>query len=111
MKTASAKLKNIRISHIKLNEVANLIRGKEVLSAVTLLSFSKKRVAGEVKKLLLSALSNADYNHGLDVDNLVVDRVEVGKSLVMKRFRARARGRGARILKRFSNMKITLREV
>ena len=94
----------------KLNLVAQTIRGKNASTALTDLEFSKRRVAQDVRKLLQSAIANAENNHGLDVDRLVVAEATVGKSLMMKRFRARARGRGARILKKVSNMTITVKE-
>jgi len=108
---AKAELRMVRISPIKLNLVAGLIRGLKVEKALANLTFSKKRISEDVKKLLESAIANAENNHGLDVDNLVVAEASVGKAMVMKRFRARARGRGAKILKPFSNMRIVVREV
>ena len=107
---ASAKLKSIKTSPQKLNIVASLIRGMKAEEALVQLQFCQKRVSKEVRELLLSAIANAENNHDLDIDRLVVDRVNVGKSLVMKRFRARARGRGARIVKPFSNIEIIVRE-
>ena len=103
--------RSIRISPQKLNLVAGLIRGLGVNQALAQLTFSKKRIAKLVKASLNSAIANAENNHDLDVDNLVVHKVNVGKGLVMKRFRARARGRGARILKPFSNLEIIVKEV
>ena len=108
---ARAKLRMIRISPQKLNLVAQLIRGKKVETALADLEFSHKRISGEVKKVLESAIANAENNHGLDIDKLIVSEAYVGKNLVMKRFRARARGRGARILKPFSELTIIVREV
>ena len=108
---AKAELRMVRVSPIKLNLVAGLIRGLKVEKALANLTFSKKRIANDVKKLLESAVANAENNHGLDVDSLVVAEASVGKAMVMKRFRARARGRGAKILKPFSNMRIVVREV
>lgn len=108
---AKAELNMVRVSPQKLNLVAGLIRGLKVEKALANLTFSKKRIAAEVKKALESAIANAENNHGLDVDSLVVAEVSVGKALVMKRFRARARGRGAKILKPFSNLRIVVREV
>ena len=108
---ARAKLRMIRISPQKLNLVAQLIRGKRVETALSDLEFSHKRISGEVKKVLQSAIANAENNHGLDIDSLVVSEAYVGKNLVMKRFRSRARGRGARILKPFSELTIVVREV
>lgn len=107
---ANAKLKNLRTSPQKLNLVAALIRGMKASEALVQLQFSAKRISGDVKKLLESAIANAENNHGLDIDRLVISEVRVGKSIVMKRFRARARGRGARILKPFSNIEIIVRE-
>ena len=108
---AKAELRMVRVSPQKLNLVAGLIRGLKVEKALANLTFSKKRIAIDVKKLLESAIANAENNHGLDVDNLVVAEASVGKAMVMKRFRARARGRGAKILKPFSNMRIVVCEV
>lgn len=108
---ARAKLRMIRISPQKLNLVAQLIRGKKVDAALADLEFSHKRISGEVKKVLESAIANAENNHNLDIDNLVVSEAYVGKNFVMKRFRARARGRGARILKPFSELTIVVKEV
>jgi len=109
-KEARAKLRMIRISPIKLNLVAQLIRGKKVETALADLEFSHKRISGEVKKVLESAIANAENNHGLDIDSLIVSEAYVGKNFVMKRFRARARGRGARILKPFSELTMVLLE-
>ncbi|MDG5495611.1 50S ribosomal protein L22 [Niveispirillum sp. SYP-B3756] len=100
----------IRTSPQKLNLVAQLIRGKSAGEAVALLTFSKRRIAGEVKKVLQSAIANAENNHQLDVDRLFVSHASVGKALVMKRFHARARGRGARVEKLFSNLTVIVRE-
>lgn len=108
---ARAKLRMIRISPQKLNLVAQLIRGKKVDKALADLEFSHKRISGEVKKVLESAIANAENNHNLDIDNLIVSEAYVGKNFVMKRFRARARGRGARILKPFSELTIVVKEV
>ena len=108
---ARAKLRMIRISPQKLNLVAQLIRGKKVDAALADLEFSHKRISGEVKKVVESAIANAENNHNLDIDNLVVSEAYVGKNFVMKRFRARARGRGARILKPFSELTIVVKEV
>jgi large subunit ribosomal protein L22 len=110
-KEARAKLRMIRISPQKLNLVAELIRGKKVETALADLEFSHKRISGDVKKVLNSAIANAENNHGLDVDSLIVSEAYVGKNFVMKRFRARARGRGARILKPFSELTIIVKEV
>ncbi len=108
---ARAKLRMIRISPQKLNLVAQLIRGKKVDAALADLEFSHKRISGEVKKVLESAIANAENNHNLDIDNLIVSEAYVGKNFVMKRFRARARGRGAKILKPFSELTIVVKEV
>lgn len=107
---ARAVLRNVRVSPIKLNLVAELIRGKKVSDALTQLTFSHKRIAQDVKKTLQSAIANAENNHNLNVDSLVVKEAYVGKSIVMKRFHARARGRGAKILKPFSHLTIVVRE-
>ncbi|MGB0720627.1 MAG: 50S ribosomal protein L22 [Bdellovibrionales bacterium] len=102
--------KYFQTSPQKLNLVAQSIRGKNAGRAIVDLQFSKRRVAQDVKKLLESAVANAENNHGLDVDRLVVAEASVGKTMKMKRFRARARGRAARIEKKFSNMTIVVRE-
>lgn len=107
---AIAFAKYIRTSPQKLNLLAQSIRGKSAGRALVDLEFSKRRVAQHVRTLLQSAIANAENNHGLDVDRLVVAEASVGKSVTMKRFRARARGRGARIEKKFSNMTIVVRE-
>ncbi len=107
---AKAVLRNLRVSPQKLNLVAQLIRGKKVATALADLEFSRKRIARDVKKCLESAIANAENNHDLDVDDLVVKEAFVGKALVMKRFHARARGRGARVLKPFSNLTIVVTE-
>jgi len=101
----------IRISPQKLNLVAQLIRGKKVSSALADLEFSRKRIAVDVRKCLQSAIANAENNHNLDVDDLVVSQAFVGKALTLKRFHARARGRGSRIMKPFANLTIVVREV
>ena len=100
----------VRSSPRKLNLVAQLIRGKSAGEALALLTFSKRRIAGEVKKVLQSAIANAENNHQLDVDRLIVSHATVGKALVMKRFHARARGRGARVEKFYSNLTVIVRE-
>jgi large subunit ribosomal protein L22 len=110
-KSAQAVARMIRISPQKLNLVAGMIRGKKVANALAELEFSRKRIAGTVKKALESAIANAENNHELDVDNLVVAEAFVGKALVMKRFHARARGRAGRVEKPFSNLTIVVREV
>lgn len=101
----------IRGSPYKLNLLAELIRGKEVKQALKELTFSRRRVAGEVKNVLRSAIANAENNHQLDVDRLEVARATVGCSRRMRRFRARARGRSARIHKDFSNLTVVVREL
>ncbi len=108
---ALAKLRMLRTSPQKLNLLAALIRGKKVERALTDLAFSKKRIAVDVRKCLQSAIANAENNHGLDVDELVVAEAWVGKNLVMKRGRPRARGRFGRINKPFSELTIKLRQV
>jgi large subunit ribosomal protein L22 len=108
---AKAVARMIRVSPQKLNLLAQLIRGKKVDRALADLEFSRKRIAHEVKKTLESAIANAENNHGLDVDDLIVAQAFVGKALVMKRFHARARGRASRIEKPFSNLTIIVREV
>ncbi|HCL48019.1 50S ribosomal protein L22 [Alphaproteobacteria bacterium] len=108
---AKAVGRMIRTSPQKLNLVAQLIRGKKAEQALNDLTFSQRRVAGEVKKVLQSAIANAENNHNLDVDSLIVSEAYVGKNLVMKRFRARAKGRAARILKPFSQLTIVVREI
>ena len=108
---AKAVARMIRVSPQKLNLVAQLIRGKKVSTALADLEFSRKRVARDVRKCLESAIANAENNHNLDVDDLVVKEAYVGKALVLKRFHARARGRGARIEKPFANLTIVVREV
>ncbi|MGL4728629.1 MAG: 50S ribosomal protein L22 [Bosea sp. (in: a-proteobacteria)] len=110
-KEAKAVARNLRVSPQKLNLVAQMIRGKKVASALADLEFSRKRISKDVRKCLESAIANAENNHDLDVDDLVVSQAFVGKSMVMKRFHARARGRGARILKPFANITIIVREV
>ena len=107
---AVATLHRVRTSPIKLNLVAQMIRGLSVSAALTQLTFSSKRIAQQVKKVLQSAVANAENNHNLNVDDLMVAEAYVGKSLVMKRFHTRGRGRSARILKPFSNITIVVRE-
>ncbi|MGA9443829.1 MAG: 50S ribosomal protein L22 [Methyloceanibacter sp.] len=108
---AKAVTRLIRTSPQKLNLVAQLIRGKKVDRALADLAFSRKRIAKDVKKTLESAIANAENNHDLDVDALVVSEAYVGKNIVMKRIQARARGRAARILKPFSQMTVVVRQV
>ena len=107
---AQAVTRNIRVSPRKLNLVVALIRNKPVSQAVALLTFSKRRIAQQVKKTLESAIANAENNHQLNVDRLVVSVADVGKSIVMRRFHARGRGRSARIEKFFSHLKIVVAE-
>jgi large subunit ribosomal protein L22 len=107
---AQAITRNIRVSPRKLNLVAAMIRGRKAQDAVAALTFSKRRIAGTVKKTLESAIANAENNHSLDVDRLVVAKAEVGRSMVMKRFHARGRGRAARVEKWFSHLKIVVAE-
>ncbi len=107
---ARAKVVNLRTSPRKLNLVAQSIRGLPVQRALNELEFSPKRIAADVRKALYSAISNAENNHNLDIDNLIVAQAFVGKNLVMKRFSARARGRSSRILKPFSEITIVVRE-
>ena len=108
---AMAKGRMIKTSPQKLNLVAQMIRGKKVEKALADLTFSRKRVAQNVKKVLESAIANAENNHDLDIDALVVDQAFVGKNIVMKRWRARARGRVGRIQKPFSEITIVVKEV
>jgi large subunit ribosomal protein L22 len=107
---AQALVSNMRVSPRKLNLVAALIRNKKASAAVATLTFSKRRIATEVRKALESAIANAENNHQLDVDQLVVTRAEVGRSMVMKRFHARGRGRSSRVEKWFSHLKIVVAE-
>ena len=107
---AQAIVSNIRVSPRKLNLVAGLIRNQPAATAVATLTFSKRRIAQQVKKALESAIANAENNHQLDVDRLVVSRAEVGRSVVMRRFHARGRGRAARVEKWFSHLKIVVAE-
>ena len=108
---AKAVARNIRVSPQKLNLVAAMIRGKAVAAALADLQFSRKRLAKDVRKCLESAIANAENNHDLDVDDLVVVAAHVGKGLVMKRFSPRARGRAGRIHTPFSHLTIVVREV
>ncbi|HUZ65878.1 MAG TPA: 50S ribosomal protein L22 [Acetobacteraceae bacterium] len=107
---AQAVLSNLRVSPRKLNLVAGLIRNLPAQQAVATLTFSKRRIAQDVKKALQSAIANAENNHQLDVDRLVVTRAEVGRAIVMKRFHARGRGRSSRVEKWFSHLKIVVAE-
>jgi len=108
---AMALNRMLRVSPQKLNLVAQMIRGVPVDKALTMLTFSKKRIAADVKKTLQSAVANAENNHGLDVDDLVVAEASVGKNMVLKRGRPRARGRFGRIEKPFSQLTIKVRQV
>jgi large subunit ribosomal protein L22 len=107
---AMAMVSAIRVSPRKLNLVAQSIRGKAAAAALNELTFSKRRIARDVKKALQAAIANAENNHQLDVDRLVVAEASVGKGLVLKRFRPKARGRVGRILKPFSRLTIVVRE-
>ncbi len=107
---ARAVVRALRVSPRKLNLVAELIRGKSAQAAVAELSFSKRRIAGAVKKALQAAIANAENNHQLDVDRLFVSEAHVGQSLKMRRFHARGRGRSAAIVKMFSHLTVVVRE-
>ena len=107
---AKAVRRMIRVSPQKLNLVAAMIRGKKVAAGLADLEFSRRRISGQVRKTLQSAIANAENNHDLDVDSLIVAEAHVGKALVMKRFKPRARGRASRIIKPFSNLTIVVRE-
>ena len=108
---AKAVSRMLRVSPQKLNLVAQLIRGKKVASALADLQFSRKRIAKDVRKCLESAIANAENNHDLDVDDLVVAEAHVGKAIVIKRFTPRGRGRVGRIFKPFANLTIIVRQV
>ena len=108
---AKAVARMLRVSPQKLNLVAQLIRGKKVAAALADLEFSRKRIARDVRKCLESAIANAENNHDLDVDDLVVAEAHVGKALVIKRFTPRGRGRVGRIFKPFSHLTIVVRQV
>jgi large subunit ribosomal protein L22 len=108
---AKAVARMLRVSPQKLNLLAQLIRGKKVAKALADLEFSRKRIAAEVRKCLESAIANAENNHDLDVDDLVIVQAHVGKAIVIKRHQPRARGRVGKIFKPFSNLTIVLREV
>jgi len=107
---AEATLRSIKTSPIKLAAVARAIQGMPVSEATMRLRFSNRPIAREVNKLLKSAMTNAENNHGLDIDNLIVYRVDIGKAMVLRRFKPRAKGRGCRILKPFSRIRIVLIE-
>jgi large subunit ribosomal protein L22 len=108
---AQAVVRSLRISPQKLNLVATMIRGKKVDQAMAELEFSTKRIAGDVRKCVMSAVANAENNHNLDVNELVVAEAYVGKNLTLKRFHARGRGRGSQILKPFSQLTVVVRQV
>ena len=108
---AQAVAKNLRVSPIKLNQVATSIRGMKAEKALAELTFSRKRISNEVRKVLESAIANAENNHDLDVDALVVAEAHVGKNMVMKRWKPRARGRVGKILKPFSQITIVVKEI
>ena len=108
--SAKVYLKSMKVSPKKLNIIISPIRGLNVEKAQNYLSFSQKRISYQIKKALQSAIANAENNHQLDVDKLYVHEASVGKGLVLKRFKPRAKGRGARILKHFSNLTIKLKE-
>ena len=110
-KEAKAVVRMLRVSPQKLNLLAQLIRGKKVSAALADLEFSRKRISTEVRKALESAIANAENNHDLDVDDLIVAQAWVGKDMVLKRFSPRARGRAGRIEKPFANITIIVREV
>ena len=107
---AQAVLRNLRTSPRKLNLVAQLIRGKKASTALAELTFSKRRIAKDVRKVLQSAIANAENNHQLDVDRLYVKEATVGHSFALKRFHARARGRAGRVEKPFSHLTVVVRE-
>ena len=107
---ASAKRQMLRTSPQKLSLVADLVRGLSVADALVQLTFSQKRISNDVKDTLLSAIANAENNHGLDIDRLYVNEIRVGRAMVMKRFRPRARGRVGKILKPFSHLEVIVRE-
>jgi large subunit ribosomal protein L22 len=108
---AQAVARSLRISPQKLNLVAGMIRGKKVDQALAELEFSQKRIASDVRKCVMSAVANAENNHSLDVNDLIVSEAYVGKNLILKRFHARGRGRGAAILKPFSQLTVVVRQV
>jgi large subunit ribosomal protein L22 len=108
---AKAVARNLRVSPQKLNLLAQLIRGKKVSTALADLEFSRKRIAKDVRKCLQSAIANAENNHELEIDDLIVAEAHVGKALIMKRFSPRGRGRAGRIMKPFSHLTIVVREV
>jgi large subunit ribosomal protein L22 len=107
---AMARVRNIRVSPQKLNLVASSIRGMDCEKALAELQFNARRISGDVRKALQTAIANAENNHQLDVDRLYVSEITVGKAIVMKRWRARARGRVGKILKPFSHLRVVVRE-
>ena len=107
---ASAKAKSLKTSITKVNLVLKMIRGKKAENALNILEFSKRRISNEITKILKSAIANAENNHQLDIDKLYIKEATVGKSMVLKRFRPRARGRSGKILKPFSKVKILVQE-
>jgi large subunit ribosomal protein L22 len=107
---AKAVARNLRVSPQKLNLLAQLIRGKKVETALADLEFSRKRIAKDVRKCVMSAVANAENNHGLDVNDLIVSQAYVGKNLVIRRFHARGRGRMSAIQKPFSQLTVVVRE-
>ena len=107
---ALARLFGLRTSARKLNLIARMIRGKSVASALAQLTFSRRRIAGEVKKALQSAIANAENNHQLDVDRLYVKEATVGRAMVLKRFHTRGRGRSARVEKHYAHLTVVVRE-
>ena len=108
---AKAVAKNIKISTQKLNLVAGMIRGKKVQAAIADLEFSRKRVAEHVRKCVISAVANAENNHGLDVDDLIVAEAYVGKNMILKRFHARGRGKASSVMRPFSQLTVVVRQV
>ena len=108
---AKAVTRNLRVIPRKLNDIATIIRGKKVEAALADLTFSRRRIAGDVKKTLESAIANAENNHDLDINELIVSEAYVGKKMVMKRFKPRARGRVGKIEKFFSEITIIVRQV
>jgi len=108
---AQAVARSLRISPQKLNLVAGMIRGKKVDKAMAELEFSQKRIAGDVRKVVMSAVANAENNHGLDVNELIVAEAYVGKNLTLKRFHARGRGRGSPVMKPFAQLTVVVRQV
>ena len=108
---AKVVLKNIRVSPQKLNLVAQMIRKQSASKAISILQFSKRRISNDVEKALRSAIANAENNHSLDIDKLIVKEAYVGKGIVLKRFRARAKGRASGIKKPYSNITIILSEL